>query len=183
MTAEFMNAVAALDRAGAERILGAELPAWWPSEADEWLLSFRRKQINDANAEWLVRAIIRRSDGAFIGHIGFHGPPEDGIVEVGYHVFEPYRRKGYVEEALRASLDWAMEEHGIHRFRASVKPTNGPSLALVKKLASLRQACSGTSATEKNSSSNWIWSLSGRSVQAGHGDEACIAHGFVGHVF
>lgn len=133
MTAEFIDAVSASDRETASGILGAELPASWPNDDDQWLLGFRRKQMDDANVEWLVRAIVRTSDDVFIGHIGFHGPPEDGIAEAGYTVFEPYRRRGYAEEALRALLAWATEVHGVHRFRASVSPTNDASLALVKK--------------------------------------------------
>lgn len=133
MTAEFIDAVAASDREGAARILGAQLPPWWPNEDDQWLLGFRRKQMDGANTEWLVRAIIRIEDRAFLGHIGFHGPPDDGIAEAGYTVFEPYRRNGYAEEALRALLGWATQEHGVRRFRASVSPDNDPSLALIKK--------------------------------------------------
>jgi RimJ/RimL family protein N-acetyltransferase len=43
----------------------------------------------------------------------------------------PYRRRGYAREAVRALFDWAASAHGIHRFVASVSPTNEPSLNLV----------------------------------------------------
>jgi len=134
MSAEFIDAVLALERGEAARIIGAELPPKWPDDDATWLLGFRRKQMDAASVPWLVRAVIRTEDQAFLGHIGFHGPPEGGMAEVGYTVFEPYRRKGYAEEALRALLSWAQNEHGITRFRASVGPTNDPSLSLVKKL-------------------------------------------------
>ncbi|MEO5940547.1 MAG: GNAT family N-acetyltransferase, partial [Candidatus Limnocylindrales bacterium] len=37
-------------------------------------------------------------------------------------------------EAVRAVLDWAAAEHGIHRFRASIAPDNVASLALAGRL-------------------------------------------------
>jgi ribosomal-protein-alanine N-acetyltransferase len=134
MSAEFIDAALAGLRAEAARIIGAALPPEWPSEDDQWLLGFRRKQMDTGSAPWLVRAIVRTEDQAFIGHIGFHGPPEDGIAEAGYTIFEPYRRQGYVEEAVRALFAWARAEHGVQRFRASISPDNVPSLALVNKL-------------------------------------------------
>jgi RimJ/RimL family protein N-acetyltransferase len=74
-----------------------------------------------------------------IGHIGFHGPPgvnarkDKEAVEVGYTVFEHYRRQGYATEAVRAVLAWA-EKQGVRRFIASIGPDNEPSLRLVRNL-------------------------------------------------
>jgi len=53
---------------------------------------------------------------------------------VGYSVFDPYRRRGYATEVVRALIDWASREHGIHHFVASISPGNEPSLALVRRL-------------------------------------------------
>jgi RimJ/RimL family protein N-acetyltransferase len=84
---------------------------------------------------WLLRLIVLHAGRRAAGHIGFHGPPdEDRRVEVGYTVFEPYRGRGLATAACRALFGWACEAHGITRFRASVAPTNGPSLAVVRKL-------------------------------------------------
>ena len=75
-----------------------------------------------------------------IGHIGFHGPPgangpeKAGALEVGYTVFEPFRRQGYATEAVVGILEWARAEHGVRHFVASVGPRNDPSLALVRRL-------------------------------------------------
>ena len=70
-----------------------------------------------------------------IGYINFHGPPSpEGWAEVGYEILEPYRRRGYATEAVKALFDWAHREHGVGRFRASVSPHNETSLALIKRL-------------------------------------------------
>ena len=36
-------------------------------------------------------------------------------------------------------LDWAAREHGIRDFRASIAPTNAPSLAVVGRLGFLQK--------------------------------------------
>jgi ribosomal-protein-alanine N-acetyltransferase len=69
-----------------------------------------------------------------IGHIGFHGPPENGSLEMGYSVFEPFRRQGIALEAALAMIAWACAEHGIRRFILSISPNNGQSLALAEKM-------------------------------------------------
>jgi len=81
--------------------------------------------------------VLADSGGArrVIGSIGFHGAPdEQGRLEVGYRIEPAYRRKGYTREAVRALFDWAATEHGIHRFLASIRPDNEPSLALARGL-------------------------------------------------
>lgn len=83
---------------------------------------------------WFARAIVRRDDERLIGHCGFHGTPEDvGRAEVGYIVFEPYRRQGFASEAVQGLLEWAKGQ-GTRLVFASVSRANQPSLAVVAKL-------------------------------------------------
>jgi [ribosomal protein S5]-alanine N-acetyltransferase len=70
-----------------------------------------------------------------VGTVGFHGPPDaDGRAELGYQIEPGSRRRGLALEAVRGILDWAANQHGIHRFRASIAPDNVASLALVRRL-------------------------------------------------
>jgi RimJ/RimL family protein N-acetyltransferase len=47
--------------------------------------------------------MLRKSDGVFVGDIGFHHKPNAaGQVEMGYMVCEEYRRQGYASEAADA---------------------------------------------------------------------------------
>jgi ribosomal-protein-alanine N-acetyltransferase len=109
-----------------------------PGLADDLVdfLTYRLAQL-DADPsirQWLGRLMILTDESAerrAIGTIGFHGPPDaQGRLEVGYRVEAPYRRQGYAREAIRAMFDWAASAHGIHRFIASISPTNEPSLRL-----------------------------------------------------
>jgi len=63
---------------------------------------------------------------------GYHGPPDQqGMVEVGYRIDPTFRRHGYARAALIALLDRAAYEPDVRVVRASVRPDNEPSLALI----------------------------------------------------
>jgi ribosomal-protein-alanine N-acetyltransferase len=140
LSPSFLDALLDGRRVEAEAALGLELPPDWPDRHDLGFLRLRRDQAraDQAREEWLPRAI--GLDRRMIGHIGFHGPPgvngpqKPDALEVGYTVFEPFRRQGYATEAVVAILGWAQAEHGVRHFVASVGPWNDPSLALVQRL-------------------------------------------------
>jgi RimJ/RimL family protein N-acetyltransferase len=136
MSLTFMSALQAHDVAAASHEIGAEVPPGMPDDLEHFL-AYR---IPDLAADptiqpWLGRAIVwTHPDGRreAVGSIGFHGPPDAAArVEIGYRVEPGYRRRGIATEAVRALLDWAETERGIHRFRASVAPDNAASLAIV----------------------------------------------------
>ena len=99
--------------------------------------------------EYGVWALVRKADGMIVGTAGltqWEGPDgwpdqaegqlkpeEDFSLELGYHIFLPYRRQGYGEEACRGILSWAKEEYDCP-VRAKVKPDNTASVRLLEKL-------------------------------------------------
>lgn len=116
---------------------GFTLQAGWPDDHDGRFLRLRLQQMRQRPEDepWLVRAMVFCSpDRPMIGHIGFHGPPRHGAAEMGYTVFQEYRRRGYALEAARGMMDWARTEHGVRRFIVSISPSNTASLALAEKL-------------------------------------------------
>ncbi len=124
-------------------VAGMTVPADWPNEHDARFLRLRADQMrkHPGRQPWLVRVLTLPEAGRpMIGHAGFHGPPgtnakqQADAVEIGYTVFESFRGRGYATEAVRALMGWAWDEHGIRHFVASVSPTNGPSLAIIRKL-------------------------------------------------
>jgi RimJ/RimL family protein N-acetyltransferase len=89
---------------------------------------------------WSVRAIASRETGEALGYVNFHELPQwhelaqkDACAEFGYTIFEGHRRKGYVEEAVRALMQWARERGALH-FIFSISPGNAPSQGLARKL-------------------------------------------------
>ena len=139
---DVLSAFAAGDPGHAASLLQAKLGADCdlPAELAQWRLS---QLMRDPDlAGWLLRAMIRRRDSTMIGHIGFHSRPGPEYlrdlaptgVEIGYTVFAPFRRNGYASEAVSGLLAWAIAEHGVTEFVASVSPQNDASLGLIRKL-------------------------------------------------
>jgi RimJ/RimL family protein N-acetyltransferase len=139
MTTAFMHALQARDYETASREAGALVPPGFAEHLDDFF-RYRLSQL-DADPsirQWLGRVIVLADESAarpVIGSIGFHGPPDErGRLEIGYRVEPSYRRRGVAREAVRAMFDWAASRHGIHRFVASISPTNEPSLQLTAGL-------------------------------------------------
>jgi RimJ/RimL family protein N-acetyltransferase len=136
-----LDALIANDRVRASRLVGFALPSEFPSGDDE-LLRLRRAQLAErpGDLEWLLRAIVRREDGAVVGFVNFHGPPGTNDIaapeaaELGWTVFPAYRRRGYATEVARTLMDWAAREHAVRRFISSTTPDNAASLRVHAKL-------------------------------------------------
>lgn len=62
--------------------------------------------------------------GKVVGGIGFHGPPRDGLVEVGYGVVPSVRRQGVATEALQQILALAGDFETVRRVCGRTTPDN-----------------------------------------------------------
>jgi RimJ/RimL family protein N-acetyltransferase len=92
-------------------------------------------ETNPLELPWLVRAMVLRREGEIVGDIGFHGPPDaEGMVEFGYSVAEAWRRRGFASEAAIGLSAWAAGRPGVQRLRASIGPSNTPSLRVAARL-------------------------------------------------
>jgi RimJ/RimL family protein N-acetyltransferase len=63
-------------------------------------------------------------DGLVVGGIGFHGPPRDGLVEVGYGVVPSVRGRGVASLALRRILEIASRYPEVDRVCGRTNPDN-----------------------------------------------------------
>jgi RimJ/RimL family protein N-acetyltransferase len=82
--------------------------------------------------------IVRRSDGLAVGDAGFHGPPQDGEVEIGYALVPAARGNGLAAEATALLVDWARAQPAVRRVAARVDPSNEPSRRLLERLGFVR---------------------------------------------
>lgn len=132
MTGTALSALLAGDRPAAEAELGFALGDEFLSDRAKWLWQYRLDQLaGDPSAfGWLVKLAV--VDDVVVGYAGFHGPPDaDGMVEIGYTVDPPYRRRGHARSILTALLEHAAAEPAVRTVRASISPTNQASLATI----------------------------------------------------
>jgi len=126
----------------AETLCGFALHSAWFAVND--LIRLRRDQYRTTPAfrDWGIYAIVSRSSGRMIGHIGFHEPPDPphlrlyapNAVEFGYTIFPEYRGVGYAGEAVRTLMGWCVHLPGIENFVLSIAPDNAASQALARRL-------------------------------------------------
>ena len=113
-----------------------------PVELTEWLVSpscvgtwrFRARQAVETPQDlpWVTGVVLDEDSGRPVGQAGFHAAPDaDGMVEIGYAVDPGHRRRGYARAVLEHLLERARREPDVRTFRATVSPTNEPSLRLV----------------------------------------------------
>ena len=136
-----LAATAAKDRAAARRIISSKLPEIWFDEA--WVSELRLKQWTDdpSYAPWSIRAIVFRETGEIIGNMNCHHVPMPFVlhgsttvaVEMGYTIFEPWRRRGFAWEAIKGFTCWAAAR-GLEAMVLSIASSNTASLRLAEKL-------------------------------------------------
>jgi [ribosomal protein S5]-alanine N-acetyltransferase len=53
---------------------------------------------------------------------------------LGYYGMQRHAGQGYMTEALRAAVDYAFDDLGLHRLEANIQPGNVASLSLVRRV-------------------------------------------------
>ena len=83
--------------------------------------------------QWYAMWMIELRDGTHIGDLCFTGLREDGIAEIGYGILEEHQGQGYVTEAVRAAVDWALQQPGVTPVEAETEPDNRASQRVLEK--------------------------------------------------
>ncbi len=84
-------------------------------------------------------AVVRKSDGAFIGAVGFlmcdePSLPFHGQFEIGWRLAKAYWGQGYATEAATAMMDYAFHVKKLEEIIAFTIPINTPSRAVMERL-------------------------------------------------
>jgi RimJ/RimL family protein N-acetyltransferase len=69
--------------------------------------------------------VVLADQDLVIGDVGFHAPPDElGEVSVGFGIVPAARRRGYAAEALRAVLEWALQQPEVRVIHADTDLVN-----------------------------------------------------------
>lgn len=123
--------------------------------ADPYARTFYPQMVDRAKVrewiEWSLRnydefgfglwVMERKEDGRFLGDCGltFQSVEDRQELEIGYHVTERERRKGYATEAARACLDFGFLRTPHDRICSIVRPSNSASCAVAARIHNSRR--------------------------------------------
>jgi len=133
LSVDVLEALLRGDLEAASAGAGAPLTPFFVDEGWLWRIRLDQAATDPGSLAWIARAALDRAKRVVVGHVGFHGPPDErGMVEVAYSVDPAWRRQGYATDMLRAALAWAAASPEVTVVRASVSPDNVGSLATLR---------------------------------------------------
>lgn len=106
--------------------------AFSDAEVDAWLSNQLRRYAEDGFGLW---AVIRKSDGAFMGQIGLTMQAVGGqmVPEVGYLLKRKHWHMGYAAEAAIGCRDYAFDVLGLDAVYSIIRENNAPSRAVAER--------------------------------------------------
>ena len=119
--------------------LGCHLPPRWFAQWRLMAIKLQDLKYEPDSLPWSLRAMVHRERNEMVGQIGFHTAPNPDYlqahssqgIELGYEVYEAWRRQGLAREALQAMLGFAKRQ-GVKRFVLSISPENTASTGLAR---------------------------------------------------
>lgn len=94
-----------------------------------------KRLLVSSDRKWRLWDFVEKGSSAVIGNGGFHNwVPDHERSEIGYRLYESFRNKGYMSEAIIAIVQHGFKEMKLNRIEACISPDNVPSLKLVDKL-------------------------------------------------
>ena len=120
------------DRRAAVDVIAASLPKDWPQGDLLDILPMQAAAGAD-EVRYGVWLMIERTTNTVVGDVGFLGPPDDGLLEIGFSVIPDRRRRGYATEAAGAMVAWALREPGVVGVIARCDGDNVASMGVLQR--------------------------------------------------
>jgi RimJ/RimL family protein N-acetyltransferase len=84
--------------------------------------------------EWGTKLIVLTQPRTLIGMGGYRGPPEDGVVEIGYALAPAYRGRGLATAFARTLIEHAFADPRVTAVVAHTLAESNPSNRLLSRL-------------------------------------------------
>ena len=95
------------------RALGIEVVPGWVTFTEALAPTRDALAADPGRVEWGARFFVAGDPPELVGWGGFKGPPEDGVVELGYEIAEARRGRGLATAATRAMLEEAFADDRV----------------------------------------------------------------------
>lgn len=117
------------------KVLGVEVPEHWTEfGAAAFRYSLARLADNPASQPWWTYLIIHHDHQRLVGTCGYKGPPDQGVVEIGYEIVTDYRGQGLASEAAGLLVNRALQEPTVERVWAHTLEGPNASTRVLEKM-------------------------------------------------
>jgi len=105
------------------------LPAESSNDSDKIVEFFISRREHATGFRW---ALVSLESESFVGAVGFNSLGDS--CELAYHMDPDYWGRGFMLEACRVALQWALQDFGAREIEAFIEPDNARSIRLVERL-------------------------------------------------
>ncbi len=101
-------------------------------EETQNLINIITKNLEETNGiSW---AVCFKENGNYVGNVSFHRiHKEHHRAEIGYALLPEYHRRGFMDEAVKALIDFGFIKLGLHSIEAFIYPVNQASKGILEK--------------------------------------------------
>jgi RimJ/RimL family protein N-acetyltransferase len=113
--------------------LGHDVVAGWATFTEALQPTRHALAANPSGSAWGPRFFVAGDPSELVGWGGFKGPPNDGVVEVGYEIAEARRDRGLATAATRAMVAEAFADERVTAVIAHTLPERNASNRVLEK--------------------------------------------------
>lgn len=115
-------------------LLDITIPDHWSEFGDApFIYALEKVKANPGSDMWWSWLPLLKAENRLIGNGGYKGPPQDGIVEIGYEVALAYRQQGYATEIALALVENAFTHADVHTVIAHTLPEENASVRVLRR--------------------------------------------------
>lgn len=154
-TVEHLKALRA-DRGAFGELLGSDVPDGWPEFPEAIDFTIGQLTRHPHQVDWWLHFFLAESGSRLVGSGGFVGPPQGGIVEIGYEIAPEFRGRGFGTAAARAMIGKAVASSSrVSTVVAHTRPERNASTNVLRRLG-FRQA---GDVEDPDEGTVWRWEL------------------------
>jgi ribosomal-protein-alanine N-acetyltransferase len=133
VTSDLLDA-AIVDDDALARALGHDVTPGWVTFREALQATQDAIAAAPAVSAWGARFFVAGEPLELVGWGGFKGPPEEGVVEIGYEIAEGRRGRGLATAAARAMVAEAFADEQVMTVMAHTLPERNPSNRVLEKV-------------------------------------------------